>query len=82
MPDLLIEDLEPDLIVRLERQAARHSRSLEEEVKAILEAAAKLPPTPKLSVSETRKAAEEWHQRLAGRMASDSADLIREDRDR
>lgn len=48
MPDLLIEDLEPELIQRLEKQATRHRRSLEEEAKAILEAAVRLPSTPKL----------------------------------
>jgi antitoxin FitA len=82
MPDLLIEDLEPDLIERLERQAARHGRSLEAEAKAILEAVVKVPSTPKLSMREARETAKEWHRRLAGQMSSDSADLIREDRDR
>jgi predicted DNA binding CopG/RHH family protein len=33
-------------------------------------------------LSEARKTAEEWRRRLAGRMTSDSADLIREDQDR
>lgn len=76
MTQLLIRDLEPGLIERLKRRARKHGRSLHEEVKAILTAAASL------SMTEARRIAEQWQQRLAGRISGDSADLIREDRDR
>ena len=77
MAQLLVRDLSPDTVERLKHQAEENGRSLQGQVKAILESAAASP-----SMSEARKIAEEWHQRLAGRMTSDSADLIREDRDR
>jgi hypothetical protein len=34
-----------------------------------------------LSMEEARKLAEEWQQRLAGRIKGDSSDLLREDRE-
>jgi plasmid stability protein len=77
MAQLLVRDLTPETVERLKTHAEQHGRSLQGEVKAILESAAASP-----TMSETRKTAEEWHRRLAGRMTSDSADLVREDRER
>jgi len=37
---------------------------------------------PKLTAVEARQMAEEWQRRLAGRATSDSAELVREDRER
>ncbi|HSK80575.1 MAG TPA: hypothetical protein VLQ45_29240 [Thermoanaerobaculia bacterium] len=76
MAQVLVRDLDSELIERLKSQARRHGRSLQGEVKAILEAAASY------SMEEARHVAEQWRQRLAGQMVSDSADLIREDRER
>ena len=76
MAQLLVRDLEPEVIERLKSRARQHGRSLQGEVKSILEAAAPL------SMDEARHIAERWQQRLAGRISGDSADLIREDRDR
>lgn len=81
MPDLLIEDLEPALIERLRRRAAHNGCSLEEEVRAILEAAGRLPSNPKLSMSEAREISKESRRQLAGRITGDSAELLRENRD-
>lgn len=39
------------------------------------------PQRRRYTMEEARAVAEEWQQRLAGRMTSDSANLIREDRD-
>jgi len=69
-------DLDPDLLDPLKSQARQHGRSLQGEVKAMLESSAQLSP------SEARALAEQWRERLAGRMQSDSADLVREDRER
>jgi plasmid stability protein len=77
MAQLLVRDLSRDTVERLKTQAEQNGRSLQGKAKAILESAAAIP-----TMSEARKIAEEWHRRLAGRMTSDSADLIREDRDR
>jgi plasmid stability protein len=76
MPQLLIRNLEPETIERLKARAKRHNRSLQGEAKSILEESAKV------SMAEARALADKWHKRLAGRKFSDSADLIREDRDR
>lgn len=76
MAQILVRDLDPTLLDRLKGQARQHGRSLQGEVKAILEASARLSP------SEAREVAEQWRQRLAGRMRSDSALLVREDRER
>jgi plasmid stability protein len=76
MAQVLVRDLDPEILERLKKRAKHHGRSLQGEAKAILEAAALF------SMEEARQVAERWQQRLAGRMTSDSADLIREDRGR
>lgn len=76
MAQILVRDLAPSLLDRLKSQARQHGRSLQGEVKAILESSARLSPT------EARVLAEQWRERLAGRMHSNSADLVREDRER
>jgi plasmid stability protein len=72
----LVRDLDTDTMEHLRARARRHGRSLQGEVKAILQAAATL------SVDEASAVAEQWQQRLAGRTFSDSAAVIREDRER
>ena len=76
MAEVLVRDLEPETIERLKLRARQHGRSLQGEVKAILEAAAPL------SMSEARELAEYWQRRLAGQIEGDSSDLLREDRER
>ncbi len=76
MSKLVVRDLHPEVVARLEVRARSHGVSLEAEAKAILETAA-----PRL-VPEARRIAEQWQQCLAGRVTGDSAELIREDRDR
>lgn len=76
MAEVLVRDLEPETIERLKARARQHGRSLQGEVKAILEAAAPL------SMSEARELAEHWQRRLAGQIEGDSSDLLREDRER
>ena len=76
MAQLLVRDLTPDTVERLKHRALRHGRSLQGEVKIILESAAKL------SMAETRQIAAQLRQSLEGRIQGDSADLIREDRER
>lgn len=76
MAQVLVRDIDPEVLDRLKEQARRNGRSLQGEVKAILEAAAPM------TLDEARRVADRWRRRLAGRMTSDSADLIREDRER
>jgi antitoxin FitA len=76
MTQILVQDLSPALVARLKERAERNGRSLEDEVKAILESAAKL------SMTEAREVARQARRSLEGRMTSDSADLLRADRER
>jgi plasmid stability protein len=76
MAQVLVRDLDPETLEHLKSRAKLHGRSLQGELKVILESAAVL------SMSEARQTSERWRQRLAGRVASDSGDLLREDRDR
>ncbi len=74
MAQILIRDLDTDTVERLKSRARRHGRSLQGEVKAILEDAATY------SMVEAAAVAERWQQALAGRDYGDSAAAIREDR--
>jgi len=76
MPQLLVRDLDTGTVERLKLRAQRHGRSLQGEVKAILQAAATV------SMSEANSIAEGWQRKLAGGAYSDSAEAIREDRER
>jgi hypothetical protein len=63
-------------IERLKERARHNGRTLQQEVKALLERAAET-----LTMREARRVSERWGRRLNGRSFSDSAQLIREDRD-
>jgi antitoxin FitA len=76
MARVLVNDLDAELFAQLKARARLHGRSLQGELKAILEAAAVF------SMAEAKEASARWRQRLAGRTASDSSELIREDRER
>ena len=76
MTQVLIRDLEPEVIEKLKNRAKRHSRSLQKELKVILQEAAKL------DMLSARQVAERIRKKLSGRQFTDSAKLIREDRNR
>ncbi|OGT41539.1 MAG: hypothetical protein A3F42_05845 [Gammaproteobacteria bacterium RIFCSPHIGHO2_12_FULL_37_34] len=76
MAELLIRNVELKVIKRLKLRAKLHHRSLQGELKYIVEAATKM------SIEEARKASDTWHKRLSGHSFSDSSKLIREDRNR
>lgn len=79
MAQLLVRGLEPETVERLKQRAKRHRRSLQGEAKLILEDAAQ-----KVSMEEARAIAEKIRKQLeaTGKHFSDSAELIREDRER
>jgi plasmid stability protein len=77
MAQLLVRDLDPEVVERLKQRAKRHNRSLQGEAKFILEEAA-----VGMSMEEAREVALSWQKRLSGREYSDSAEMIREDRER
>jgi plasmid stability protein len=76
MPEILVRGLDQRTVERLKKRAKISGRSLQQEVKDILERAA-----TSLTMDEARRLSETWHRRLAGRSFSESAELIREDRD-
>lgn len=77
MAQVLVRQLDNNVVVRLKKRAKAHGRSLQSEVKTILEEA-----VPDYEAAWKR--IERFRKRLgkSGRTFSDSADLIREDRDR
>ena len=77
MASVLVRDLDPAVVERLKVRAEENRRSLQKELKAILETAA-----AQATWAEARASAERVRQMLSGRQFSDSTELIREDRDR
>ena len=77
MGELLIRNIEPVIIRRLKLRAKNHHRSLQGELKSIVEAAAAT-----LSLEEAKQISHNWHTRLSKTTHTDSAELIREDRQR
>jgi antitoxin FitA-like protein len=73
---ILVRGLDRKTIERLKESARLNGRSLQEEVTALLKRAAEI-----LTMREARRLSERWSYRLGGRRFSDSARLIREDRD-
>lgn len=76
MAQVLIRDLDPKVVDRLKERALGHGRSLEAELRAILEGAAAS------DVAGAKALASRVRRRLAGRAHSDSALLVAEDRRR
>jgi hypothetical protein len=76
MGSILVWGLDQKTIERLKERARLSGRTLQQEVKALLERAAE-----SLTMHEARRLSERWRRRLGGRSISDSARLIREDRD-
>ena len=73
---ILVRGLDRKTIERLKERARLNGRSLQEEVKALLKRAAEI-----LTMREARRLSERWSYRRGGRRFSDSARLIRKDRD-
>ncbi len=76
MPQILVRDLDEEVVKRLKARAKQEGRSLQAEVKLILEQAAKL------DMDTSLKLLQQYRVRFKGRFFSDSTDLVRENRDR
>ena len=76
MPDILVRGIDAETIERLKDRASRNGRSLQSEVKMLVERAA--------GVGNEQLAAilNRWEDRFSGRKFSSNARLIREDRSR
>jgi antitoxin FitA len=79
MAQILVRDLDDALVARLKERARLNHRSLQGEVKAILEETAPLA-TRAEALAIVDKWQRYWEEK--GKTFSDSAELIREDRDR
>ncbi len=77
MGQVLISGLDDAVIERLKQRAESHHRSLEAELRAILEEASR-----QVDVARSRELADRIRRRLEGRYHTDSAELIQEDRER
>ena len=76
MGQVLVRNLPTDVVRKLKMRAQQHRRSLQEELKDILEQAAQQNAKDvQAKVNQVRKL-------FAGRKFSDSSDLIRQDRAR
>ena len=75
MSQVLVRDLDPDVVQRLKERARLNGRSLQAELKSILEQASR-------SNADIRILAERFARRLAKRRHTDSALLVAEDRRR
>ena len=76
MGSILVRELDRKMIERLKERARLNGRSLQQEVKALLEHAADAVP-----MREARRLSDQWSHRLGGRRFPDSTPVIREDRD-
>ena len=76
MAQVLIRDLDPKLVARLKDRARRNGRSLEAELRGIVESAVET------DIRGAKALAARIRRRLAGRVHSDSAALVAEDRRR
>lgn len=77
MAQVIVRNLDDKVVAALKRNAARHRRSLEGELRAVLTQAARLSPDSKREISREIRALTP-----SKRLLSDSARLIRQDRDR
>jgi antitoxin FitA len=76
LAQILVRKLPDAVVERLKARAKRNSRSLEAEVRAVLE------QTVTTEKAEFLKAADAMRARLAGRHHTETLELLREDRDR
>jgi len=80
LAQILIRNIKPDLMRRLQRRAKANGRSLQDEVRNILEQAA-IDWGPKLSRKKALAMIDRIRMSFKGRVFSDSTKMIREDRD-
>ena len=76
MAQLLVRDVAPEVVENLKKRALRNRRSLEAELRIVLQEAAEVP------VVSMQQEVERVRTLFAGRSFSDSATLLREDRER
>jgi antitoxin FitA len=75
MANVLVRNLDDDVLKQLKAAAKAHGRSLQAEIHEVLRTASAR------RIAETRRLSAQWLRRLGGSRQTDSAELIREDRD-
>jgi len=75
MANVLVRDLDADVLKQLTAAAKDHGRSLQAEIHDVLERATTR------NLADTRRLSAQWLKRLRKSSPSDSAVMIREDRD-
>ena len=75
MSNLLLRDLDPGVLKALKQAAKANGRSLQAEIHDILGRASQT------NMARTRRLSSHWLRKLSRRKHTDSAVLIREDRD-
>jgi plasmid stability protein len=75
MPNVLVRDLDAEVLKQLKAAAKANGRSLQAEIHDVLRRAGTR------NLAETRRLSARWLKRLSRSGHSDSAALIREDRD-
>jgi|APTNR8051073442_1049403.scaffolds.fasta_scaffold24767_2 plasmid stability protein len=78
MANLTIRNVDDEVVEALKAQAKAHNRSLEAEIRQILQDRARRPWTG----AELRELADKIAAMTPNVLQTDSADLLREDRDR
>jgi plasmid stability protein len=76
MANVLVRDLDDDVLRQLKAAAKAHGRSLQAEIHEVLQRATTR------NLAETRRLSAQWLKRLRKSSKSDSAEMVREDRDR
>jgi plasmid stability protein len=79
MAQVLVRDLNAKVIASLKKRAQKNRRSLQGELKLILEEASR---NTSLRIDEFIARAQNIRERTSGKTQTDSATLIREDRER
>ena len=79
MAQILVRDLDKETVERLKKRAKDDGRSLQSEVKHILDQAAH---EPTVDMEAARALVENIRKKFKGRRFPDSVELIREDRNR
>jgi plasmid stability protein len=75
MANVLVRNLDDDVLKQLKAAAKAHGRSLQAEIHEVLRNASAR------RLAETRRLSDRWLKRLTRSSHTDSAALIREDRD-
>ena len=75
MANILVRNLDDEVLKQLKSAAKAHGRSLQAEIHDVLRSASAR------RLAETRRLSTQWLKRLGGSRQTDSATLIREDRD-